>query len=210
MTDRILKIDSEHMEDFLFDRVVALFNRGGVIGYPTETVYGLGGDATNENVIHRIFQLKGRDSKKPLLCLVHSKEDLFPIIEQVSQKAERLMDTFWPGPLTLIFSISKKLPKSLQSECGKIGIRISNDPICQMLTQKFKNPIVSTSANRTGQEPARTANQVINTFGKSLDLVLDGGKRDSLNPSTVLDVTEDPPRVIRKGAVSLKKIQKLL
>lgn len=198
------------MEESLFDRIAELFDRGGIIGYPTETVYGLGGDATNETAVRRIFELKGRETQKRFLCLVHSKERLYPIVERVSGKAEKLMDVFWPGPLTLIFPVSQKHPELLRGGSGKIGFRVSSEPICQKLTERYQNPIVSTSANRSGQNPSRTAGEVMASFGNALDLVLDGGMRNGLNPSTVLDMDEDPPRVIRKGAVPIGRIKKII
>jgi L-threonylcarbamoyladenylate synthase len=210
MTGRIIKIDLKNMEESLFDRIAELFARGGVIGYPTETVYGLGGDAMNGMAVRRISGLKGRETQKPFLCLVHSKERLYPIVDRVSGKAEKLMDVFWPGPLTLIFPVSQKHPELLRGGSDKIGIRISSDPICQKLTEKYDNPIISTSANRSGQNPIRTAGEVMASFGNDLDLVLDGGLRNGLNPSTVLDMAEDPPRVIRKGAVPIEEIKQII
>jgi L-threonylcarbamoyladenylate synthase len=210
MTARIIKIDAEHMEDSLFDQIAEVFDWGGIVGYPTETVYGLGGDATNEKAVGRIFEIKGRQTQKPFLCLIHSKERLYPIVDRVSEKAERLMDAFWPGPLTLLFSASGDIPELVCGVSGKIGIRVSNDPVCQRLTRCYSKPIVSTSANRSGQKPARSADQVIEFFGNDLDLVLDGGKRNGLEPSTVLDVTENPPCVIRKGAVSMERIRNVI
>ncbi len=209
MTSRIIKIDVKDMDESLFDQITELLDRGGVIGYPTETVYGLGGDATNETTVRRIFDLKGRETQKQFLCLIHSKERLYPIVDRVSGKAEKLMDLFWPGPLTLIFPVSEKLPELLRSGSSKIGIRVSSDPICQKLTERTKNPIVSTSANHSGQKPCRTAGEVIASFGNALDLVLDGGMRSG-NPSTVLDMVEDPPRVIRKGAVPIERIKNII
>jgi L-threonylcarbamoyladenylate synthase len=198
------------MEGSLFDRIAELFDRGGVIGYPTETVYGLGGDTMNVTAVRRIFELKGRETQKPFLCLVHNKERLGPVVDRVSEKAEKLMDLFWPGPLTLIFPVSEKLPDLLRSGSGKIGIRVSSDPICQKLTEKYKNPIVSTSANRSGQKPGRTAGEVMEYFGNDLDLVLDGGVRNDMMPSTILDMVEDPPRVIREGAVPIERIKNII
>jgi L-threonylcarbamoyladenylate synthase len=112
--------------------------------------------------------------------------------------------------LTLIFPVSQKHPELLRGGSDKIGIRISSDPICQKLTEKYDNPIISTSANRSGQNPIRTAGEVMASFGNDLDLVLDGGLRNGLNPSTVLDMAEDPPRVIRKGAVPIEEIKQII
>jgi L-threonylcarbamoyladenylate synthase len=210
MTSRIIKIDTKKMDESIFDRIAELFGRGGVIGYPTETVYGLGGDAANETAVHRLSELKGRGTRKQFLCLIYNRERLYPIVDRVSEKAEKLMDVFWPGPLTLIFPASEKLPELLRGRSGKIGIRVSSDPVCQKLTEKYSNPIVSTSANRSGLNPARSAKEVVAAFGDGLDIILDGGTRNRLNPSTVVDVVEDLPRVIRRGAISVEQIKKVI
>ncbi len=207
---RVVKFNPLRVPAHLIDRVVDLLMKGGVIGYPTETVYGLGGDAENGDVVDRIYRLKGRGSQKPILVLVAEKEDVNPIVRTVSQKAKILMDRYWPGPLTLVFEASSVLPRALTGEKKKIGIRISPDPLCQALLERFRKPLLSTSGNPAGKEPARSALEVLSYFGDGVDLILDGGGRRSGIPSTVLDVSGDPPRFLRIGAIQKDEIERVM
>ena len=210
MNLHVVKFNPMRIPERLIDRVVNLLMRGGIIGYPTETVYGLGGDGENEDVIGRICRLKGRDSRRPLLVLVAGEESVSPLVRNVSRKARILMESFWPGPLTLVFGASSVLPKSLTGDERKVGIRVSPDPFCRALLGRFRKPLLSTSANPTGKEPARSASEVLSYFGDGVDLILDGGEKRSGIPSTVMDVSEDPPRLLRRGAVQKDEIERLM
>ncbi len=210
MDKKFIKIDPFHIDTSLVKEVVHFLKNGGVIGYPTETFYGLGGDATNENVIQQIYRIKGRDPHKPLLILVSRVEEIYPLVLFVSPEAKIMMEHFWPGPLTLVFRSSQILPKSLTGENNKVGIRISPDPVCQALLRHFEKPLISTSANPAGKRPAESALQVLKYFGERLGMIVDGGERKSILPSTVVDVSENFPKVIRKGLVDIKKIQNLI
>jgi L-threonylcarbamoyladenylate synthase len=189
------------------NEVVDCLRRGGIISYPTETVYGIGGDATNDKVIDLIHTLKGRDARNPMLVLVAQSSDVIPIVRTVSEKAESLMRRFWPGPLTLVFEVLPVVPESILGEGEKLGIRISPDPVCDALVRIFRKPLISTSANPHGEEPAQSASEVSDYFGDSLDMIVDGGKRIGGVPSTVLDVSVDPPALIREGAVKKEDIE---
>ena len=210
MDKKLLTIDPLHIDNALLKEVAIFLKKGSIIGYPTETFYGLGGDATNESVIQRIYRLKQRETYKPLLVLVSRVEEIYPLVLFVSEKAKVMMEHFWPGPLTLVFRSSQALPKLLTGGSGKIGIRISPDPICQVLLKYFKKPLISTSANPAGRKPARSASQVLEYFGEDIEIILDGGERESILPSTVVDVSEDPTKVIRKGLLDIKKIENLI
>ena len=192
------------------DDVVHLLRRGGVIAYPTETVYGIGGDAADETVLERIRRMKERDVHHPFLILVARSDDVFAYAKRVSSDARMLMERFWPGPLTLVFDALPGLPKSLTAESDKIGIRVSPDPICAALMDRYQGALVSTSANRAGETPARSSLEVMHNFGEELDLILDGGARESGIPSTVLDVSEDSPRLIREGAIGRAEIESIV
>lgn len=187
-----------------------VINRGGIIAYPTETVYGLGCDALNAASIHRVFELKGRELGKSFLVLIRSEEEIETVAKSVSPLAERLMQAFWPGPLTLIFESAPALPEILTGKSNRIGVRISPDPVCQCLLDRFRRPLVSTSANPSGNKPARNARMVIDYFGHGVDLILDHGERPSTMPSTVLDVTQSIPVLTRRGPVSLEAVQKII
>ena len=200
-------MDQFHLSDRLIDEIVELLDNGGVIGYPTETVYGLGGDATNEKVIRRIHVLKGRATNKPMLVLVGRVEQVLPLVYEIPDHAKPLVESCWPGPLTMIFKASPKLSEWLVSKDQKIGIRISSDPFCRRLLEIFQKPLVSTSANPSGKKPAQSALEVKAYFGRALNLIVDGGERNNPKTSTILDITQYPPLFIREGAFSREHIR---
>jgi len=206
----LIEIDPLRIDKSLVKRVISFLKKGGIIAYPTETFYGLGGDATKESVIQQIYRIKERDTQKPLLILVSRMEEIYPLVLFVTPRAKIMMEHFWPGPLTLVFRSSQVLPKFLTRESGKVGIRISPDPICQVLLKYLEKPLVSTSANLAGKKPAQSASQVLEYFGEKLGMILDGGQRKSTLPSTVVDVSEDLPKVIRKGVIDIKRIERLI
>ncbi|MCX5751562.1 MAG: L-threonylcarbamoyladenylate synthase [Candidatus Saganbacteria bacterium] len=162
-------------------------SQGSIIAFPTETVYGIGIDFKNAEAIKKIYQLKGREFNKPLQILIADFEQLKNLIEP--QKCELIK--YWPGPLTLIFY--KK------DGTGKVGIRMPNYPLLQKLL-KETGPIAATSANLSGQPDALTADEVARIF-PDIDLILDGGKATIGIASTVVDVTEEPYKILRQGSL---------
>ncbi len=203
----ILRIKHLPVPDAILSQTVLLLDRGGILAYPTETVYGLGCDAFQADAVRKVFELKVRERDKPFILLVRSAEAVSGIARGVSPRAERLMEAFWPGPLTLVFESASGLPAHLKSRWGRVGVRVSPDPVCRSILERFRKPIVSTSANPAGKDPARDAETVLDYFGERVDLVLDHGERTSAVPSTVLDVTEDVPVVLRKGSLSIESIR---
>jgi L-threonylcarbamoyladenylate synthase len=179
---------------------VDVLRSGGVLAFPTETVYGLGCDAENPEAVRRVAALKGRPDDKAFILLVPSAGAVRSRVAAVGAAAARLMTAFWPGPLTLVFRVSGEW--SPASGGDTVAFRVSPDPVCRSLGRLFPRPIVSTSANPAGLEPARSAQEVGCLFPKGLDAVIDGGERRSALPSTVVDVTGAVPRLIRRGPVS--------
>jgi L-threonylcarbamoyladenylate synthase len=175
--------------------------QGGIIAFPTETFYGLAADVLNEAALKKIFQVKKREEGKPLLLLIADKSWLNGLVQNISPLAERLMNRFWPGPLTLVFNASAQLSPLLTADTGKIGIRLSPHPVTQALVQAVGRAITGTSANLSGQPGTLTAREVHQSMGESLDAVLDGGKTAGGPGSTVLDVSHPSPRIIREGMI---------
>lgn len=182
----------------------------GVVAFPTESFYGLGVDATWAEALHRLFLVKGRDASQPILVLVSDRRMVEGFAEEIEPAGLRLMDAFWPGPLTLVFKAAKGVSPLLTGGSGKIGIRYSSHPVPTALAQAIGRPITGTSANVSGQPPSVTAEEVLLTLGQAVDLVLDGGPTEGKAPSTVLDVTVDPPQVLRAGLVSKEDIDRAL
>ncbi len=164
---------------------------GGVIAFPTETFYGLGTCPFNAQAVQRIFDLKGRALQAaPILVLIRSRTDLEALTSEIAQTAERLMETYWPGPLTLVFRASDSVPSVLTAGTGTIGIRLSAHADVQRLLAAVGGPLTGTSANRSGHPPATTAEEVDRVVGTDVDLILNGGETPGGLPSTLLSILD--------------------
>ena len=181
-----------------------------MVAFPTETFYGLGADALGEKALKTIFSIKGREEDKPLLVLVADRSWIPGLVREISPLAERLMERFWPGPLTLVFAASTQLPGILTGNTGKLGIRISSHPQAQALVEAVGRAITGTSANLSGETATSTVQEVFHALGNKLDAILDGGRTAGGLGSTVLDVSAPSPKVIREGVVSHKELAPFL
>jgi len=181
---------------------------GGVVALPTESFYSLSVDATSAEAVDKIFAIKKRGPGLPILILISSLGELAKYVSAVPPAAKEMAKRFWPGGLTMIFESAPILPSSLTGSTGKIGIRISSHPVAHAISQILAAPITGTSANVSGMPPCTSADQVLEYLGSRLDLVLDGGPTQGKNPSTVLDVTVDPPLIVREGLVSAEEIMR--
>jgi L-threonylcarbamoyladenylate synthase len=203
---QIIRIDPQQSSLQSLISAVEILRAGGVVVYPTETFYGLGVDALNQKAIKKVFTIKGRSFAQPLLILIPEQDYLPRYVTEVSEKARRLMEHFWPGPLTMVFSASPQLPSILTAGTKKIAIRISPHPIARALTSAFAGPLTSTSANISGEQSPATAKEVFSHLGGMIDLIIDGGKTPGQMPSTIVDVTFSPPQLVREGVVPFSEI----
>jgi L-threonylcarbamoyladenylate synthase len=201
----ILKPDPQGIE-----RAAQIVLQGGIVAFPTETFYGLAADAWSERALEKVFAMKGREESKPLLLLVAEAGWVPALVERISPLAERLMEQFWPGPLTLVFEASPQLSPLLTAGSGKIGLRVSSHPAALALTRAAGRAITGTSANLSGQPSASLAAEVLRSLGEAVDAVLDGGKTVGGIGSTVLDVSGTSPKIIREGAVPRKDLADFL
>lgn len=183
---------------------------GGVVVYPTETVYGIGADPSNPSAFERIFSLKGRETEKGLILLIRGGQDLDALVANVPRAAEVLMDVFWPGPLTLVFPASPDLPDHLLGSTSTIALRMSNAHVAGSLLQLAGGPVTSTSANLSGRPPARSAQDAADVLGDRVDLILDGGTAPDSRPSTLVDVSGPNPRILRPGRIAETDINRVL
>lgn len=204
--DSVLKINPGYVRSQLIYQAAKVIKNGGIIIYPTDTIYGLGCDAVNRNAVDRIFEIKHRNPKNPALVLVHNISMLRELIEDISPKTKILMKRFWPGPLTMLFKARKGIHPLLVSNNGKIGIRIPKNNYCLKLMKICRTPIVSTSANISGEKQPTEISDLIKMFSQKVDLIIDAGDNTSLLPSTVIDASEDKPILIREGAVRFREI----
>ncbi len=207
---KIIKIDPLHPDDALIDEAVAIIREGGVIAYPTETLYGLGADCFREDAIGKIFDIKGRAFNSPIALIGGSRKDLELITDDIPEVTERLMKAFWPGPLTLIFKASPKVPPGLTAGTGKIGIRISSHPVALALAGTLGRPVTATSANLSGGQDCVNTEEVLDQLGRHIDMILDGGRTPGGKGSTMVDLTVTPPVILRKGVISDADILALL
>jgi L-threonylcarbamoyladenylate synthase len=180
---------------------------GGVIAFPTETLYGLGVDIRNEAAIKRLFTIKKRPESSPVLILIPSVESLTQYVANVPPIALRLIELFWPGGLTLVFEAGKMVSPLLTAGMGRIGIRLSGHVVATSLAKAIESAITGTSANISGEPACRSAREVFDCFRENVDLILDGGKTAGSVASTVLDVTTDPPQIRRQGIVTREQIR---
>jgi len=181
---------------------------GEIIVYLTDTLYGLGGDARSMIAIQKIFSLKGRAAEKALPVIVGVREMARSYVEEIPAVAEKLIEKFWPGPLTMIFKASEQVPPLLIGHTGKIAIRLPHAPLARAISNGLGAPIIATSANRSGEPALNSAKQIAEIFGKQLALVLDSGPPMQTKPSTIIDVTTEPPALVRAGAVPTAEIIK--
>jgi len=197
----IIKINPLNPETYLLKKGKDLLQDGRIIGYPTDTVYGLGANAFNSKAIRKIFTLKERDFSKPILLVISKEFNLREIVAEVPSQALKLIKTFWPGPLTIIFKAGKKLPSILTGEKGTVGIRVPDNLITLKLLSLCKFPVTSTSANPSGMPSANNALQVDKYFPDKIDLIIDGGKCNNPAPSTIVDFTEGKIKIVREGRI---------
>lgn len=180
-----------------------LIRMGGLVAFPTETFYGLGANALDPDAVLRVFHAKGRPADKPLLVLVESLTMAESIVMELPARVRRLVTRHWPGPLTVILPARPHVPSTLTAGTGTLGVRISGHPLARALVRAAALPVTAPSANLHGARSPRTADEVRAGLGPRVDLVLDGGPSPGGPPSTLLDATVEPMRVVRAGAIVL-------
>jgi L-threonylcarbamoyladenylate synthase len=193
-----------------FSAALEACRRGEVIVFPTETFYGLGADALNENAVARIVSLKGRNPDSPIAVIVADREMLSQIVSEVPPAAQKLIDRFWPGPLTLVLPAKEGLAALLLNREGKIGVRVSSHPVAARLSRELGHPLTATSANPSGKEPARTIQQARTYFAEHIEVFLDGGTLTGGTGSTVAEVIKGKLRIIRAGEISSQELEKAI
>jgi len=207
--NEVITIDRDTPDGSVLQHAADIVRSGGLIVYPTETLYGIGADVTNASAVGRINTVKQRPDTKPILMIVNTAEMMLPYIENISPVARVLMERFWPGPLTLVFKASAQAPAGMTRESGTVGIRIPSSNICLGLLTLLGVPLTSTSANRAGEAPARTVGEIQQQL-EGVDFFLDAGELPESQPSTVVDVSGAIPRVLRSGAIGSDQIKQLL
>jgi L-threonylcarbamoyladenylate synthase len=186
---------------------VGILKKGGVIAFPTDTVYGLGADAFSSMAVERIYEIKDRSKLHRFPLLIADMKQLTALADPVSELAWFLAARFWPGGVTLVLSKKDSLPAYLASG-STIAVRVPNHPTCLTLLEHVAGPLIGTSANISGQPPALTADEVRRQLTGRIDLIIDGGRCPGGKESTVLDITREPPVVLRQGIVPSHEIDR--
>ncbi|MBI4208809.1 MAG: threonylcarbamoyl-AMP synthase [Deltaproteobacteria bacterium] len=198
------------LKQFTTNEAVSILKSGGVVAYPTETFYGLGVSAFDDKAVQKVFKLKGRDQKKPLSVLVADTGMLRMLVVEVPLMAQKLIEAFWPGPLTLVLPAKPGLPAHLTGEEGRVAVRVSSHPIAQAIVQGVGQPITTTSANISGRPSALSVQQVNDYFKEGLEGVVDGGELKGGASSTLVLVEGGAWSILREGRVGKNAISKLL
>src|SRR2546428_1722748 len=199
----VVRVDPVAPDERVLADAARIWRAGGLVAFPTETFYGLGAAALDPRAARRVFQVKGRPMSMPLLVLVDSREMVTRVAAAIPERARALMDRHWPGALTLVLHAAPGVPAAVTAGTATVGVRLPAHGVARALAAALGAPGTAPSANPTGAAPPTTAAAVLARFGDTLDLVLDGGPTPGGAPSTVVDVTVDPPRVIRQGAVTV-------
>lgn len=201
---------SEENFDSLLDRAAAIIKSGGTVAFPTETVYGLGADGLNPEAVLKVFEAKKRPPGNPLSLLVHSREDVKKVARNVPMNAFRLMDAFWPGPLTIILEKNDIVPAITSGNLASIGVRMPDHKIPLELIKRAGAPLAAPSANLSGKPSPSLAAHVISDLTGRIDAILDAGEAAIGLESTVIDMTVKPPVVLRPGAVSIHELESVI
>ena len=192
------------------EAAVTALRRGGLVAFPTETVYGLGADATNEAAVRRVFEVKGRPKHHPLIVHLATPNELSHWVRHVPEPARLLAEACWPGPLTLLLERAASVLPEITGGRATVGIRVPAHPMAQELLRAFGNGIAAPSANRFGHVSPTTAEHVRTDLGQDVDVILDGGPSSVGIESTIVDCTTDPPQVLRPGAITAADIARVL
>jgi len=200
---RVVVVDPAAPAAAALDEAAAVLRADGLVAFPTETFYGLGAAALRPAAVRRVFEVKGRAEGKPLLVLVDSIAMAERLATTIPARARELMARHWPGALTLVLAARAEVPAEITAGSGTIGVRLSAHPVARALVTALGGPVTAPSANLADRPAPTTAAEVLDYFRDAVDLVLDGGATPGGRPSTVLDVTVEPPRVIRAGAVEV-------
>lgn len=189
------------------DRAVSILRGGGLIGIPTDTVYGLAASAWNGAAVKQLYEVKGRNEHKSVPVLISGASAIDEVATEPLERIQELAEGFWPGPLTLVVYRRSELPSEI-SAADTVGIRAPDHEFTLALLRKV-GPLAATSANLSGQPSATTVAQVIERLGGKVDLVIDGGETPGGVPSSVVDLTVNPPALLREGPVAIEAVLKL-
>ena len=201
MKTRVIQVDPTNVQPEVVKQACEALRRGGLVAFPTDTLYALGANALDSAAIERVHAVKGRHHGKPLSVLVPSLEAAVGLATGLSDEVRSLMQAFWPGALTVVVKAAPRIPPILRGTSGTVGLRMPAGTVARALLMAFAGPIIGTSANKAGGADPGDAKTVQKAIGGQIDLILDGGRVALGVPSTVIDCTTQPAHLLREGAV---------
>ena len=210
METELLHLDAAHPDLREIDRAGRILRQGGLVAFPTETVYGLGGNALDPEASMKIYAAKGRPSDNPLIVHIADMAHLYPIAEDVPEAAIRLADVWWPGPVTMIFRKKAIVPDETSGGLSTVAVRMPNHPIALALIRAAGGYIAAPSANTSGRPSPTRAEHVMEDLDGRIDMVIDGGEVRIGLESTIVDFTGDVPCILRPGYVNEQKLREIL
>ncbi len=210
MVTKIIKVNPKNPEVAKIKMAARVLKKGGLVAFPTETVYGLGANALNKKAVRKIFKAKGRPLDNPVIVHIADFKDLFKLAQNVPEEAKILAKKFWPGPLTIVLFKKKIVPDEVTAGTNTLAVRMPKNKIALKLIRASGVPIAAPSANLAGRPSPITAKHVFEDLAGKIDLILDGGRTKIGVESTVLDLTVQPALILRPGGVSLEKLKKIL
>lgn len=203
---KIIKINKDNPEKQKIKIGSEIIKQGGVVAFPTETVYGLGANALDDKAVEKIFLAKGRPQDNPLIVHVSEIEQIKELVQYIPEDATKLMETFWPGPLTILFNKSERIPERVTAGLSTVAIRMPNHKIALELIKEAGLPIAAPSANTSGKPSPTDSTHVIEDLTGKIDMIIDGGATGVGVESTVLDITGDVPTILRPGGITLEDL----
>lgn len=210
MKTEVIKIDQNNMDTEALERAAAIIRDGGLVAFPTETVYGLGADALSAEASKKIYAAKGRPSDNPLIVHVAEFSDMEKIAQEMPEEAKKLADAFWPGPLTMIVRKNDKVPYETTGGMDTVAVRMPNHPVALELIRRSGGYIAAPSANTSGKPSPTLAEHVAFDMDGRIPMILDGGPVGIGIESTIVDLTEDIPMILRPGYITPKMLEKVI
>lgn len=192
-----------------YEKAGQILKDGGIVAFPTDTVYGLGAIYKDKDAVSKIFEAKGRDEKKPLSILISDISEVELLADEISPKAHKLMRRYWPGALTLVFKKKEGIPDNVTAGKDTIGIRMPSSDVARNIIKAAGMPLATPSANTSGKRSSVTAKDVEEDLDGKIDMLIDGGACDIGIASTVVDVTKEPFEILREGVITKEMIEKV-
>ena len=206
----ISKIDEKHIDKEEIKKQAEMLKDGKTVIFPTETVYGLGANGLDEEAVSKIYKAKGRPSDNPLILHIYDKKQIIDLVEEISDKAEIVMDNFWPGPITIIFKKKDIVPLRTSGGLDTVAIRMPSNPIARELLKEVKLPIAAPSANISGRPSPTRGKHVYKEMNNRVDGIILGGDCIFGLESTVLDLTNDIPVILRPGSITKEDLENVI